>query len=159
MKRSITLTENDLRDLIKESVIDVLKEANWLSRDNQQENRTKLVDMLLCPHAVQMRPDANGNEVVINAYYKPKDLQNLYANQDKLSRFERIVLQKAMWGRARRANYQSYDNDWGIVSYKNNTFYVNDTNGKLITADNDDFKRICTPEFLSEPTTSSKYGL
>ena len=90
MKRSITLTENELRDLIKESVINVLKEANWLGRDNQQENRTKLVDMLLCPHAVQMTPDANGNEVVINAYYKPKDLQTLYANQDKLSRFERI---------------------------------------------------------------------
>lgn len=159
MKRSITLTENDLRNLIKESVINVLKEANWLGRNNQQENRTKLVDMLLCPHAVQMTPDANGNEVVINAYYKPKDLQNLYANQDKLSRFERIVLQKAMWGRARRANYHGYDNDWGIVSYKNNTFYVNDINGKLITADNNDFKRICTPEFLSEPTTSGKYGL
>lgn len=158
MKNTIRITESDLRNLIKESVTNILKEANWLSRKNTQET-PKLVDMLRCPHAVKMTQDANGNEVIESAYYKPQDLQNLYSNQKGLSRFERIVLKKAMWGRARRTNYHGYDKDWGIVWYKNNTFYVNDINGKLITSDNDDFKRICTPEYLSEPTTLSTHLL
>lgn len=153
MKKTIRITESDLRNLIKESVTNILKEANWLSRNNTQDTQ-KLVDMLRCPHAVKMTQDANGNEIIESAYYKQQDLQNLYSNQNNLSRFEKIVLKKAMTGRARRANYHGYDKDWGIVWYKNNTFYVNDINGKLITFDNNDFKRICTPEFLSEPTTS-----
>lgn len=161
MKNTIRITESDLRNLIKESVTNILKEANWFSRKKTQDTQVtpKLVDMLRCPHAVKMIQDANGNEIIESAYYKPQDLQNLYSNQKGLSRFERIVLNKAMGGRACRANYHGYDKDWGIVWYKNNTFYVNDRNGELITFDNNDFKRICTPEYLSEPTTLSTYML
>lgn len=159
MKKTISLTESDLRDLIKESVSSILKEANWFKGNNELQTRKSLSDMLRCPHAVKMMTDNDGNEVVASAYYKPQDLQKLYSNQDGLSRFERIVLKKALWGRAMRANYHGYDKDWGIVWYKNGSFYVNDKNGKTVTSDNADFKRICTPGFLSEPTTDMIYGL
>lgn len=157
MKRTVKLTESELQKLVKESVCNILKE--WGTFGKQEQETKRLTDMLRCPHAVQMKTNADGSEIVVSAYYKPQDLKTLYDNQDGLSRFERIVLKKAMWGRAMRANYHGYDKDWGIVWYKNGVFYVNGPNGKNVTADNDDFKRICTPEFLSEPTTNGMYGL
>jgi hypothetical protein len=156
MKRTITLTESELQTLVKESVCNILNE--WGISKNDTPEVKRLSDMLLCPHAVQMQ-DNNGNEIVVSAYYKPQDLQKLYSNQDGLVRFERIVLKQAMWGRAMRANYHGYDKDWGIVWYKNGDFYVNGPNGKTVTASNGDFKRICTPEYLSEPTTASTHML
>lgn len=159
MEKTITLTESELRDFIKESVFNVLKEAKLFRGDDEPQNPKKLVDMLRCPHAVNMTTNENGNEIVASAYYKPQDLQDLYSNQNGLSRFERIVLKQAMWGRAMRANYHGYDKDWGIVWYKNGDFYVNGPNGKTVTANNGDFKRICTPEYLSEPTTASTHML
>lgn len=156
MKRTITLTESELQTLVKESVCNILNE--WGISKNDTPEAKRLSDMLLCPHAVQMQ-DNNGNEIVVSAYYKPQDLQKLYSNQDGLVRFERIVLKQAMWGRAMRANYHGYDKDWGIVWYKNGDFYVNGPNGKTVTASNGDFKRICTPEYLSEPTTASTHML
>jgi hypothetical protein len=156
MKRTITLTESELQTLVKESVCNILNE--WGISKNDTPEVKRLSDMLLCPHAVQMQ-DNNGNEIVVSAYYKPQDLQKLYSNQDGLARFERIVLKQAMWGRAMRANYHGYDKDWGIVWYKNGDFYVNGPNGKTVTASNGDFKRICTPEYLSEPTTASTHML
>lgn len=160
MEKIITLTESELRDFIKESVSNILKEANWFRSDDEAQKPKKLVDMLLCPHAVTMATNENGNEIVTSAYYKPQDLQKLYSNQDGLARFERIVLKLGMWGRGMRANYHGYDKNWGNVWYKNGDFYVNGLNGATVHAGNDkDFKRICTPEYLSEPTTASTHML
>lgn len=157
-KNLIRLSECDLNRIIKESVNNILNEKLFRSNDNY-EDVIRLSDMLLCPRSVKMISDADGNDIIESAYYKSQDLEKLYNNQDNLCRFERIVLNKCMWGRAMRANYHGYDDDFGVVWYKDGSFYVNGPKGKMVSSDSVDFKRICTPEFLSEPTTDVKYGL
>lgn len=159
MKQLIRLTESDLHNIIIESVNNIINEKKWFGNKNDNQTKETLSNMLLCPRSVKFTNDEDGNELIATAYYKSQDLEKLYNNQDNLCRFERIVLNKAMWGRAMRANYHGYDEDWGIVWYKDGAFYVNDIKGKLTTSDSADFKNICTPQFLSEPTTKVKYGL
>lgn len=151
----IRLTEGDLHRIIKESVNKVLNEGLF-GDNNESHDNIRLVGMLLCPRAVKM---VSGSDIIESAYYKSQDLEKLYDNQDNLCRFERIVLNKCMWGRAMRANYHGYDDDFGVVWYKDGSFYVNGPKGKMVSSDSVDFKRICTLEFLSEPTTDVKYGL
>lgn len=61
-------------------------------------------------------------------YYRPMDVEKLYNMQKqrgyKISKFERYVIEAAMWARARSNNYHGYYPKWLAVEYKNGKFYA-----------------------------------
>lgn len=61
-------------------------------------------------------------------YYRPMDVEKLYNEQkqrgSKISKFERYVVEAAMWARARSNNYHGYHSKWPAVEYKNGKFYA-----------------------------------
>ena len=61
-------------------------------------------------------------------YYRPMDVEKLYNAQkqrgSKISKFEKYVVEAAMWARARSNNYHGYHSKWPAVEYKNGKFYA-----------------------------------
>ena len=61
-------------------------------------------------------------------YYRPIDVEKLYNAQkqrgSKISKFEKYVVEAAMWARARSNNYHGYHSKWPAVEYKNGKFYA-----------------------------------
>lgn len=62
--------------------------------------------------------------------FSEKELQDLYDNQDNLTKAEERVLDAAMWVRARMANFHGYTDRWYNVGVKDQKIYYWDLDGE-----------------------------
>lgn len=109
-KTMIRLTESDLHRIVKETVDMVM--AN-LNRPRREEPQPEVKD----------EPQ--------DRVYSVNELQWMYDNQDKLDKTQIMVLNAAMWVRARRANYYGLAKEWPNIILRDGKTYYYEKYGQL----------------------------